>query len=283
MESMTGVASARIRMKQIQLELHMRSVNHRYLDIQIRAPAGLIFFTHLLETIIRKQYRRGHIDLELKVDRLDLFQALHFQKEIAASYLQMMGCKSIAELSPELRLQLLRLPGVVELEAALPAGIPESKLKSELQRAVGLLKKSRQQEGRKISIVLKSYLRKIDGHIKKIIKSGRAYHKQRTAELQLEVVRKIKSVEPGPWIAEWLDKSSIAEELERLKMHVAAIRELVVCNDDGIGKRLDFFAQEMLREANTIASKAKDFHVRVSVIEIKTIVEDIKEQGRNLC
>ena len=283
MESMTGVATTQLRLGGIQLEILMRSINHRYLDIHIRAPGAIHALSGLMDEVLREHFRRGRLDIEIRTQELDHFQRARIQKSLANTYLGWLGVKNMQSLSPEARLQLLRMPGVVELEAALPGKQSREKWRQALVRAARQLQKSRRAEGRKIAVVLRGYLGQVETHLRAIQQEQRASRTRRRREMQTEIERRLQNTQPGAWIAEWLDRGSIAEELERLKMHVTAIRAMLKEPQAEIGKRLDFYGQELLREANTIASKAKDFAIRARVIEIKTIVEDIKEQGRNLC
>jgi uncharacterized protein (TIGR00255 family) len=167
---------------------------------------------------------------------------------------------------------LLRLPGVVTVEQRLPDEFPAGRIFAAFDRAAAALVKDRRREGRGLAAALGRMLDELSALLKGIAARRKA--------LRASLRKRAAQDEGAP---EELDRGEIREELDRFQLHLRAVRDLLRKGGDDAGKRIDFFTQEMLREANTIGSKARDFEIRRDVVEIKTQLENLREQARNLC
>ena len=176
------------------------------------------------------------------------------------------------------------MPGVVEIEQALPESFDRERFLREFGKVLERLLRSRRQEGRGLARILKAYLKEIEAANRGVRKRYGQYRKEKLASIRRDL-RLSSAGPPDPLRAavDWLDRGDISEELERVALHCAAMRGLLSGTTDDAGKQIEFYAQELLREVNTIGSKARDFATRQLVVDMKTRIEKIKEQIRNVC
>lgn len=139
--------------------------------------------------------------------------------------------------------------------------------------------------GRAIAKILRGYLRDIEQAHRRILKRHATYKKEK-----LVSIRRDLKLSPGSDVfqqaVDWLDKGDISEELERVGLHIGAMRDLIAGQSADPGKQIEFYSQALLREVNTIAARSRDFEIRQTVVEMKTKIENIeniKEQIRNIC
>lgn len=318
LESMTGTAAASFQVSGLQFQIWARSVNHRFVEIQLRCPRGFENAAGLeqdLEERARGCISRGRLEIEISVSgEGGGMRRLRFHRELARQYLDI--CAELESGSPPGRtrtgggrksaakrsdvappssgmseyLQLLRLPGVVELEQALPDGFDRKGFIQRFDRALADLLKGRRKEGRSIARLLQSYIREIERTNRTIRKRHAIYRKEKLASIRRDLNLSMGTAEsssggadPLKSAVDWLDKGDISEELERVLLHCGAIRELISGDAADPGKQIEFYSQELLREVNTIGAKSRDFEIRRMVVEMKTRIENIKEQIRNIC
>ena len=282
--SMTGFATAEAVAKSYQLSWELRSVNHRFLDLSFRLPEEFRRLEPELRNQISKIVTRGKIDCTLKITvvgqaaertRLDaeVLAALHqLQGEILAQWPQAREL-SVAD--------LLRWPGVVqEPEQEWLAG----PAKESFGTAVGALHAARKREGMRISQMLDQRLDAISDLLA-AIKPLLAGSANRYRDKLLERLERVDvEADPGrleqevALVAQRLD---VTEEADRLEGHIAEIGE-VLKRDEPMGRRLDFLIQELNREANTLASKAQDEDLGRHAVELKVLIEQMREQVQNL-
>jgi uncharacterized protein (TIGR00255 family) len=188
--------------------------------------------------------------------------------------------------------ELLRLPGVVELDQALPANFDRKQFFRRFEQVITGLHRSRLREGRSIAGILRTYLRSIETSNRQIRQRHGVYKKEKLASIQRDLnlsgTGRVPEGAPGQadplkYAVDWLDRGDISEELERVDLHVGAVRALIAGNAADAGKQIDFYSQELLREVNTIAAKSRDIEIRHLVVAMKTQIENIKEQIRNVC
>lgn len=311
-ESMTGTAASSFRVSGIQFQIWARSVNHRFVEIQMRCPRVFENADRLeqeLEERARRRVQRGRLEVEISASgEVGGMRQLRFNRNLAREYLQV--CAEFRETSDAKRgsrraksrssstapdisgvpmgemLQLLRLPGVVELEQALPADFDRSRFLQQFDRTLEQLHKGRRKEGRSIAKILQGYLREIEQADRQIQKRHGQYKKEKLASIRrdLKLTREVAgNGDSLKYAVDWLDKGDISEELERVFLHIGAIRGLIAGTAADPGKQIEFYSQELLREVNTIGAKSRDFEIRHLVVEMKTKIENIKEQIRNIC
>jgi uncharacterized protein (TIGR00255 family) len=246
-------------------------VNHKYLDVVLKTTLPVSFQESLTSRL--DVLRRGHV--EAVVECSSSFRRVVVDQELLSSCLQTVKRFSKKEIDPA---SFFSLPGVLIFKEDVPVSIQKDIIKH-FDLAVSKLQLSRKKEGQKLEKLFLMYLKRISSSVMAIEKRRKTVAQEKQKELQALVTQNPVDFSQG--IAEWLDRWSVDEELERLKMHVQEMLDLLKKKESG--KEIEFYAQEMLREANTITSKSRDFHLKKHAIAIKSTVESIKEQVRNLC
>ena len=289
---MTGFGEAAGEVDGIVYTLEIKAVNNRYLKLYLRLPEMASFCQETIEKLLRKNIRRGSINYSLFMKNVSGRPLFDVDQNVINDYI--VKLKSIAEannLQCKIDLaQLLTLPAVIQ-----PAAPDDSQAETIKQavleltaQAIEKLKEMRVCEGESIAAdliadcdVIKEKLRMIGDRCPVVIQE---YHdklqkraQQLTAEAQLNIDEQVLIRE----IAVFAERSDITEEVNRLDSHINQLRQLCE-SDQNAGRKLDFISQEMLREANTIASKASDTQISQWVIDIKCAVDRIKEQVQNI-
>ena len=289
-KSMTGFGRAELVDEEKKITVEMKSVNHRYLDINMRMPKKLSFFEAAIRNLLKEYIQRGKVDLFITYE--DYTQArvsVKYNREIAGQYLTY-----IQEMGREFGLDteitaasLSKYPEVFTMEEQTP---DEKELWTALEevirRTAGQFVESRTQEGahlrqdileklktmdKKVDLVeqrspeiLGEYREKLEGKVKELLADTQIEESRIAAEVIL-----------------FADKICTDEETVRLKSHIHRMEE-VLHENEGVGRKLDFIAQEMNREANTILSKANDLETSNLAIDLKTEIEKVREQIQNI-
>lgn len=284
--SMTGYARVDVEQPWGILTWECRSVNHRYLEMVFRIPEKFRSLEMKWRQQLGKQLSRGKIDLSLKYQ---------LNNDIAASSLQVnqalvkslsQQAIELAPLFPQSKTQLmdvLQFPGVMQSQEVDQESIIDAATQGLLQ-LLEKLKETRVSEGRVLNDFFASHLDKmsiyvteVQGHLPNMLGQAQQRMRDRFAELQLEVdVSRLE--QEMVWLAQKLD---VAEEIERLNLHINEFRQVLI-KGGVIGRRLDFLSQELNREANTLASKSIDATVTHLAVELKVLIEQIREQVQNI-
>ncbi|KPK78899.1 MAG: hypothetical protein AMJ81_14540 [Phycisphaerae bacterium SM23_33] len=290
--SMTGFGQARTQINGVQYVVEIRSVNSRYFKASIRLPEVWSFLESDIDQVLRQRLHRGSIHFCLRM-RSDSAETA-YQVNVAAMerYIEQLETIRPDQADIELALDmasLLQLPGVCtppESDELLETAAPE--LMKLIGQALDALTGMRAVEGRVIAKDLLAHCEVIERHAGEIAhRAGdivKAYHqrlKRRVEELTAAANLKIDQQDLAREVAVFAERCDIAEELSRLTGHVQQFRAALE-KEEQAGRKLDFIAQEMLREANTIAAKAGDGLTARNVVEIKTAVDRIKEQVQNV-
>ena len=284
--SMTGFASTEVEVGLFRLVWEIRSVNHRFLDVGLRLPDELRKLEPSCKERIGAVVRRGKVDGTLRLLRAEEQQANTALSESALESLVLLQ-DSVLHRVPGARPltvgELLRWPGVLEEPAPVLEDLERSAIEC-LDEALGALRQARQSEGARLAEALKQRCTGITDIVGTVVpRLGEA--EQRYRARLLERVEKLDlELEPErleqeiALIAQRLD---VAEEIDRLASHVKEI-ETTLKKDEAIGRRLDFIIQELNREANTFASKVQDESLSRSGVELKVLIEQMREQVQNL-
>ena len=292
--SMTGFGDASSQVDGVHYALEVRSLNGKYFKCSIRLPEDLQGLEAELESALRRRLTRGTVTLIARCTDSSADAALEVNREALARYIeQLQQTKQVA--SGEVRLDigpLLSLPGVLQtpadeeqrLEAARDAFL---KL---LDRAASELIRMREREGELVLSELRAHADQISERLARIAERTPSvveeYHQRLRQRIDAMLSDAGLTVEPADLIREiavFAERSDVAEEVQRLTGHIEQFRDLIGSNDDRpIGRTLDFLAQEMLREANTIASKSGDAAISRDIVEIKSAIDRIKEQVQNV-
>ena len=289
-KSMTGFGRCEIQKESRKFTVELKSVNHRYLDVNIRMPKKLNFFETAIRTLLKSYANRGKIDLFITYEDISQAQvSVKYNAALAAEYL-----KYLRQMEEEFGLEndvrvstLSRYPEVFTMEEQ---SEDEEELwnglKEALEGAFGQFVETRKAEGENLK---KDILSKLDSLEKEIV-FVEERSPQIVAEYRAKLEDKMKElladtqIEDSRIAAEvilFADKICTDEEVVRLKSHIQHMRNTLE-EKEGIGRKLDFIAQEMNREANTILSKANDLEVSNHAITLKTEIEKIREQIQNI-
>lgn len=289
-KSMTGFGRAEVQDSERKFTVEIKSVNHRYLDFNIRMPKKLVFFENAIRSILKEYMQRGKVDVFISYeDYTPSNVVLQYKKDIAAQYLTYF--RQMAEdfgLKDDVTVtQLGRCPEVFSMEEGT---VDEEEIWGLLEKALRSageqFSHARQMEGEHLRNDL--YL-KLDDMTEKVsqveVRSPEIIKEYRTKlEEKLKEVLTDTQLEENRIAAEvviFADKICTDEETVRLKSHIEHMRK-VLQEGSGIGRKLDFIAQEMNREANTILSKANDLETSNLAIDLKTEIEKIREQIQNI-
>ncbi len=289
-KSMTGFGRCEVTEGERKITVEMKSVNHRYLDVNIKMPKKLNFFEAAIRNELKNYIQRGKIDIFITYeDFTESDVCVKYNKELAAEYMQYLEkmAKDFS-LDNDIRVSTLsRYPEVLTMEEQT---IDEEELWQLLDKAVkGAAERfveTRIKEGENLKNDL---IGKLDGmltHVDYITERSPqiiAEYKQKLEDKVKELLGDTK-LDEGRLLMEvtiYADKVCVDEELVRLRSHIATTKESLI-QGGSIGRKLDFIAQEMNREANTILSKANDLETSNHAIELKTEIEKVREQIQNI-
>lgn len=289
-KSMTGFGRCEILQGDRKFTIEMKAVNHRYFDVNIRIPKKLGFFESAVRNVLKEYIQRGKVDVFITYeDYTDSNVSLKYNESIAAEYVKYY--KQIAEtfgLENDMRASLIgRSPEVFTMEEQT---VDEKELWAVLEKAVrGACEQfvsSRVQEGENLKHDL---VAKLEGMLSDVASIERRYpevmenYRKKLEEKVRELLGDTQ-IDEGRIAAEvvlYSDKICTDEETVRLKSHVESMKAALL-SGGGIGRKLDFIAQEMNREANTILSKANDLETSNIAINLKTEIEKVREQIQNI-
>lgn len=291
LKSMTGFGTAAGRVEGVEYAVEIRSVNNRYAKIALRLPESIQSLESRIEQTVRAKVARGSVSLAVRMKLPEDQAAYRVNAAALSSYLDQLRPLEI-EANPMLRLDLgslMQLPGVCE-----PPPMEEiaentaDGLLALIDQALEGLIEMRRREGESLATDLLDNAEKIETELKGIAaRAGdvvKLYHEKlaaRVEELTSQAKIRLDEETLAREVAIFAERSDIAEELSRLGTHVTEFRKLCK-TDESVGRKLDFMSQEMLREANTIASKGSDAEIARAVVDIKTAIDRIKEQAANV-
>ena len=289
-KSMTGFGRQEMAEGNRKFTIEIKSVNHRYLDAAIKMPKKLNFFEASIRSLLKEYIQRGKVDVFITYEDVSENNVcIKYNKDIAAEYYGYLK-QMVQEfgLEDDIRVSSLsRYPEVFTMEEQT---IDEEELwkllEKTLRGAAENFVESRVREGQNLK---EDLLSKLDGmilHLQFIEERSPQIISEYKARLQEKVNELLEDtkIDENRLLTEvtiYADKICIDEELVRLKSHVEATREALL-GGESIGRKLDFIAQEMNREANTILSKTNDIEVSARGIELKTDIEKIREQIQNI-
>ncbi|WP_428387048.1 YicC/YloC family endoribonuclease [Mucisphaera sp.] len=293
--SMTGFGGASEEADGVHYAVEVRSVNNRYFKSLIRLPEELVSLEGDLESGLRQRFTRGSLTLTVKHRISEAGEMSRINDEALLGYIQHLETlrSKVDGLAVQVDLtQLLTLPGVLqpsELEEQL---VERSKpvVDRLLGQAADRLEAMRQTEGEALARELLELRQQINQHLETV--KNRAplvideYHERlrgRVAQLMAKAELEVAQADLIREVAVYADRIDITEEITRINGHLEQF-EAIVRSDQGepAGRRLDFLAQELLREANTIGSKSNDATIARAVVEIKSAIDRIKEQVQNV-
>ncbi|MCM1117837.1 MAG: YicC family protein [bacterium] len=289
-KSMTGFGRCEIAENNHKITVEMKSVNHRYLDVNIKMPKKLNFFESSIRTELKNYISRGKVDVFVTYEDYNEDNAgIRYNRELAAEYMKYLRMmQEEFGLDDDVRVSTLsRYPEVFTMEEQ---NIDEEELWKELQKAIrgaaeGFVQ-TRIAEGEHLRDDL---IDKLDGMLEMV-----DFISERSPQIVREYRQKLEDkvrdllgdaqVDENRLLMEvtiFADKVCVDEELVRLRSHIETTKKTLL-EGGSIGRKLDFIAQEMNREANTTLSKSNDLEITGCAIELKTEIEKIREQIQNI-
>lgn len=290
LRSMTGFGRCEITTEEYRISVEMKAVNHRYLDLGIKMPKKFNYFEASIRSLLKQYIQRGKVDLFITYeDYTEEKMALKYNRSLASEYMEY-----FAKMAEQFHIEnditvsdLARYPDVLVMEQ-----VPEDEehmwaiLKGAVEEAASRFVETRVTEGENLKADL---LGKLD-YMDRLVAEIEERSPKIVAEYRAKLEDKVKELLQGSAIDEariatevtiFADKICTDEETVRLKSHIEATRAGLL-SGGSVGRKLDFIAQEMNREANTILSKANDLEVSDRAIALKTEIEKVREQIQNI-
>ncbi len=291
-KSMTGFGRAEESNENCRFTVELKSVNHRYLDINIKMPKKLNFLENKIRSVLKKYMQRGKVDVFIGYeDFTGNGETLHYNEALAKQYLTFLRqMQETFDLEDDIRVSTLsRYPDVFTMEEEAPdEDALWSVLEKVLDNAAKQFADSRVVEGENLRKDLCEKLEKMLTYVEFIEEKSPEIVKtyKKNLEEKVEELLGNHSIDEGRIATEvtiYADKICVDEETVRLRSHIkTAIDVLSTDSKESVGRKLDFIAQEMNREANTILSKTNDIEVSDVGINLKTDIEKVREQIQNI-
>ena len=283
--SMTGQGAAELGNDQLSVTIELRSVNSRFLKVNFGNQDTMSFMVPQMEARIRERIRRGTINTYVRLEQLDKSNQYRLETDVLQAYAAQL---QKVDAQPDLS-ALLALPGVVseirpdaQQDAILPLALQA------LDSALAALNLMRQQEGQNMAEELLTHCQRLETLCEQIRVQSPQVVEQYAARLEDRINQllqksgmEIERREILREIGVFADRCDIAEEIVRLTSHINQFRS-VIGAETSDGRKLDFLTQELLRETNTIGSKASDAQIAECVVEMKTVIERIRELVQNV-
>lgn len=290
-KSMTGYGKGEAENELFRLKIELKSVNHRYLDINIKSPRYLIYLEERIKKFIKGDLSRGKIDVFINLDfinqssidvKVDLPLASNFKKELDSLIIEL-GIDDKVRLS-----NILQISDIIKTEKKdLDEDLTWETLQNALSVALANITQMREYEGKQLKSDILLKLEEIELITNKIELRAPLV----VEEYRIKLNERIKNLMDDSNFADYdrlalevaiiSDKSSIDEEIIRLRSHINQFRE-ILNQTSAVGRKLDFLIQEFNREINTIGSKSSDSDIINAVVDLKSEVEKIREQIQNI-
>lgn len=289
MNSMTGYGKGIVETNERKITIEMKSVNHRYLDLQFKIPKSFAFLENDLKNLIKKDVFRGHIDIYLSYEdnRKEKAQVI-IDENIALQYKKIgENLKNIGFKNDITASQLLKLPDILETKIVEDN---QDEIKNIATKALEVsmdnLLSMRKTEGEMLKNDINIKLLEIQKIVSKVVQRAPLVVQEYKEKLKTRIEECLQQVDFDEArlineVAYFSDKTSIDEEITRLFGHIEHAKS-IIDETGNIGKKLDFLVQEMNREINTIGSKCNDLEISQNVLLLKNEVEKIREQVQNI-
>ena len=285
---MTGFGKAEVKLKQLYLNIEIRSLNSKFLDLNIKTPSIFKEMDLSIRSIIKDEVKRGKVELTLHYEKTSEEQNISFNKEQVLNYynqIKTLKTELNDKIESDILAQVLKLPDIIQhYKEELKESDRKIILKGILE-ACEELNKFRYKEGESLGKIISNYVKNIQSQIKEIEK----FEKERLPEIktklnkaidELQLKDKIDNKRLEQEIIYYSEKIDITEEKVRLNEHCNYF--LKTLNEQQGGKKLGFISQEMGREINTLGSKAHNLSIQKIVVNMKDELEKIKEQVLNI-
>ena len=288
-KSMTGYGKASLEKNLRKYQVEIKSVNHRYLDISVKMPRNLSYLEEEIKKEISKKVKRGKIDVFITFENNSVEgREIKINIGLAKGYI-----KELRKLAKEENLlsdlqvnDIARYPDVLTIQDNQDDEEIKFEMLEVIKEATESLVNMRKTEGEKIAKDFKQRLDEIQEKVNEVSKLSTGLIEEYVVKLEERIKQVLKDGEIDKQrlaqeVVIYADKCSIEEEITRLNSHIAQFMKLLESNET-VGKKLDFIIQEMNRETNTIGSKANSLEITNGVIDMKTEIENLREQVQNI-
>ena len=288
-KSMTGFGRGTYETEERTYQVEIKSVNHKYTDISIKMPRVLSYLEEKIKQELLQQVNRGKIDVFVNfINYSNKGKKIKINQDLALNYIQ-----QLRELSSKGNLinninvmEVAKLPEVLTIENTEDEEVLTKELMVAVNQAIQELVNARKIEGEKIAQDINKRVDTIAEKVEKISAFSTGLVEEYVVKLKerIKEILKTNVLDENRLAQEvviYADKCSIEEELTRLRSHIKELKHLIESKIP-IGKNMDFLIQEMNREINTIGSKTNCLEITKLVVEVKTIMEDIREQIQNI-
>jgi len=285
--SMTAFASGERATPWGTLGCELRAVNHRFLELGVRLPEELRVLEPALRERVGARIARGKVDLILRLRPPEGSDALQVNAALVAQLSELASGLSsrFGQLHTGFT-ELLQFPGVLQVRAADPQAL-QAEAMALLDTVLGEFVVAREREGGKLAQGIDERVEaiaRLAAEVRALMPVIRSGQRQKLQARLAEVASGAAAIEPGraeQELALWLQKLDVDEELDRLDSHVVEIRR-VLRQSEPVGRRLDFLLQEFNREANTLGSKSVDTRTSQAAVELKVLIDQVREQIQNI-
>jgi uncharacterized protein (TIGR00255 family) len=289
---MTGHGEAQCHHEHAMVGVEVRAVNNRFLKVSTRISEGFSALEPLIEGVVKQRVRRGTVQVSIRIEREPGPDDFRLNEAVLVGYreqlqrmAQQWGFSELVRLD-----QLLTLPGVVDEKRGASWSAEDfwPVIESTLLAALENLARMRAEEGAAMAADLQANCQIIVGQLSQIaqmaptvVENYQRRITERVNKLLAEFEIGLKSAEVVREVGIFADRCDISEEIVRLRSHLEQF-DLIAADEESSGRKLDFVIQEMLRETNTIGSKANDAGISRHVVEIKTAIERMREMIQNI-
>lgn len=292
MQSMTGFGQASAQVEGVLIEVSIKSVNGRYLETRPHIPKKFLPCEADLIKSLKKRFSRGTVDIyvQRQSEGAPADVDFSFQNKVAKKWLSEFR-KSLKELKVQDNLEardLIHIPDFMHVREPLGVSDKEKKLLAQVfEKALEACEKERLREGESLRKTCLDHLKNLQKQVKDLRSQREQFIKEAPGRIEAKLQKLLQGavhMEPSRLLQEvavLVDRTDIAEELDRLVEHIKNVEDLLQSKGSH-GKKLDFYAQELLREVNTIGSKSPSAKIVESVVTAKNIIEQLREQIQNI-
>ena len=288
-KSMTGFGKSNLSVNSREYQVEIKTVNHKYIDINVKMPKVISYLEDDVRKTISSKLKRGKVDIYISFDNYSQDgNNVKINTELAKLYIQ--NLKQLAEeekINANIEVsEIAKLPDVLTIKSELDEGQIKKELLEAIQNSVEKLIQMRQTEGSKMAEDINTKINQIEEKVNEIFELSTGLIEEYVVKLETRIkeILKTEELDKSRLMQEvviYADKCSVEEEITRMRSHINQLRNLLESNE-AVGKKMDFIIQEMNRETNTIGSKANNLEITNRVVDIKTILEDIREQVQNI-
>ena len=288
-KSMTGYGKSNLSINSREYQVEIKTVNHKYIDTNIKIPRVISYLEEDIRKLIVSKIKRGKIDISIIFENYNEKENnIQINTQLAKTYIENLNKLAEEEkISANIEVtEITKLPDVLTIKSNLDENQIKIELLQVVDDAINKLVDMRKKEGEKVSQDILSKISLIENKKEEIFKLSTGLIDEYVVKLEARIkeILKTDDLDKSRLMQEvviYADKCSVEEEITRLTSHIEQLRTLIKA-DEPSGKKMDFIIQEMNRETNTIGSKANNLEIINNVVDIKTILEDIREQIQNI-